>query len=68
MKRTAYAVFCYGDPSIGHMGCGRVFMTRDQYMQQMSRPDSTWRCPECNFEADFDDDNYEEIIEDEQSI
>lgn len=63
-RRTPYAVICYGDSSIGHHGCGRVYLTKEQYMQQMGRPDATWKCPQCGFEAGFDDANYEEWLSD----
>lgn len=57
---TPYATICTGDPDLGWKGCGRQYMTQQQYNQQMSRPDSTWRCVCCGMEAEWDDDNYEE--------
>lgn len=49
---------------LGHFpnsSCGRVDLDREQYNAQMMRPDSTWRCPNCQAEAEFDDTRYEDI-------
>lgn len=54
-------VICHGWPEIGHAGCGEVDLTKEQYMDQMMRPDSFWRCPNCLMEAEFNDDRYEEL-------
>jgi hypothetical protein len=51
---TQFAVLCPNHD--------QVFLTYAEYMSQMMRPDSTWRCPLCMFEADWDDDNYESHI------
>ena len=63
---TPYATHCVGDPSIGHGGCGQVFMTEEAYNRQMRAADSTWRCVQCGYEAMWDDDNYESYFEEEQ--
>lgn len=64
---TAYATICRGDPDINFKGCGQVFMTKEFYMAQLRRPDSTWRCARCGYEAWWDDDNYEKACDQEQS-
>lgn len=46
---TDYAVMC-------DEGCGLVFLTEQQYIHQMERPDSLWRCPKCGGGAEWDDD------------
>jgi hypothetical protein len=61
--RTPYAVFCDGPDYTIAPGCGLVYMTEQQYEAQMSRPDALWRCPRCNGDARFDDENYEESLE-----
>ena len=54
-KPFAY-VLCSGlDPAIGYTSCGVMPLTKAQYERQMDRPDSTWRCPKCGAEADYDD-------------
>lgn len=61
-KPTPYAVHCLGiDPTCGAGPCteGLVFLTLQEYKYQMSHPSNTWRCPRCNGDAEWDDDNYE---------
>lgn len=36
---------------------GSVELTRDQYMAQLERPDSLWRCPACGRAGQYDEDN-----------
>ena len=55
-KPTPYATNC-------RYGCGKVYMTREFYMRQMMAADSRWRCARCGEEASWDDDNYEEHME-----
>ena len=55
--RTAYAIRCWTH--------GQVFLTYAEYMGQMSRPDSRWECPHCREMASFDDQNYDEVMDQE---
>ena len=41
--------------------CGKQDITYHNYMMQMNRPNSFWRCPKCGDDCQFDDDRYEEI-------
>ncbi len=59
---TPYATVCRGDPEVGHGGCGVVYMTEEFYILQLDRPDSTWRCARCGYEARWDDDSYEKSL------
>jgi hypothetical protein len=52
---TPYAVTCRTH--------GRVFLTFEEYMAQMSAPHSLWACPDCGDTAYWDDDNYERHME-----
>lgn len=56
-------VVCQGiDYGVGfNPGCGKVDIDVKEYDRQMSRPDSTWRCPKCGAEAWFDDERFEEL-------
>ncbi len=57
---TPYSVICEGPYDLPDVaGCGHVFLTKQEYINQMNRPDSTWRCPHCGSEAAFDDVNFE---------
>ena len=58
-KPSPWAVICHGPWDMAGGGCGKVYLTEAEYMAQMSVPTKTWRCPECRYEADWDDDNYE---------
>ena len=60
-EKTPWAVICNGSPP-EFPGHGKVFLTEEEYREQMMRPDSTWRCPLCGEYAWWDDDNYEEYI------
>ena len=62
-SRTPYAVHCLGPWDMPGGGCGLVYLTEEQYNRQMARPDYKWRCPHCRYEADWSDDNYDEMIE-----
>ena len=55
---TPYAVYCMGhDYGVGiDPGCGLVFLTDEQYGQQLAMPNYTWRCSNCGHEASWDDD------------
>ena len=51
---SPYAISCY------HKGRPvRVFMTEEQYLRQLRRPNNLWVCPSCGETAWFDDTNYE---------
>lgn len=39
--------------------CGPQGLTEDQYDQQMASAWVTWRCPNCDGHAEWDDDRYE---------
>lgn len=52
--KTPYAVYCNG--YFDGMTCGLQFLSEDQYLAQLNRPDSTWRCPKCSADASWDDD------------
>ena len=53
--RTPYMVHC-----VEH---GGVYLSREEYRQQLIRANDTWRCPMCGRSASWDDDNYEEMME-----
>lgn len=62
-SRTPYAVNCYGDDDIAFRGHGLVYLTNEEYKQQMSNPNRTWMCPLCGFgETYWDDENFEEHL------
>lgn len=42
---------------------GKQGLTKDQYVKQLSRPDSLWTCPICSDNADWDDERYEAGLE-----
>jgi hypothetical protein len=39
-----------------------VPLTVDEYMKQLSRADSFWKCPLCGFVAEWNDENYDIFI------
>lgn len=41
---------------------GQVYLTEDEYVKQLERPNSYWRCPRCNMTATWDDANYERRV------
>lgn len=47
LYRTRWAVICQDH--------GTQCLEEDNYLAQLSRPDSTWRCPICRQEAEWDD-------------
>lgn len=51
---TPYAVIC---PTHG-----QVFLTETEYSQQLSRPNSLWKCP-CGEIGSWDDDNWEKYLD-----
>jgi len=53
---TPWAVRCYFcEPEGGHL----VYLDREEYIAQLSRPDSRWSCPRCGETAPWDDANYD---------
>jgi hypothetical protein len=44
---------------------GLVYLTHACYMRQMMRPDAMWRCPRCGEDARWDDNNYENRLQDQ---
>lgn len=54
-QKTPYAVDCEG-------GCGKSYLSEEEYDRQMSNIDARWKCPKCGGEAWFDDDNYEDSL------
>ena len=67
---TAWAVRCLAAHEMAPP-CNEgklIFLTYAEYMRQMNRPDSLWKCPYCGYEACWDDNNYEsfESVAEEQ--
>ena len=60
---TPWAVICEGPWDLPGYGCGKVFLTEAEYRAQMYAPNRTWRCPNCRYEAEWDDANYEAWID-----
>ena len=66
---TPYAVRCSGDTLDGvaqRAPCGIVYLEREGqhgYRWQMDKPNSGWYCPSCGSSATFQDDIYEEAME-----
>lgn len=56
--QTPYAVNCWGCN-----GGDLVYLTKEQYDEQMDRPQYGWRCPNCGQSAEWSDENYELMIE-----
>ena len=56
-------IICVRSGVDGCPPCGKVDITRGQYLRQIHDPDSTWFCPHCGGNAVFDDDRFEEIQE-----
>lgn len=52
--KTPWAIKC-----LNH---DKVFLTYEEYMFQLSRPDRFWECPICKDLAIWDDDNYENYL------
>ena len=46
-------------------GCGTQYLTREQYIAEMNKPDSRWSCPCCHGLANYDDEELERL-EDER--
>jgi hypothetical protein len=62
VPQPAYAALkCLGLGVEEMAPCGLVYIDESEYIRQMSRPDSTWRCPHCRGEAIFDEDTWDEL-------
>ena len=63
---TPHAVHCHGD-SVPEMGsCGIVYLRYEGqhgYKWQMNYPNRGWYCPNCGSTATFQDDIYEEALD-----
>lgn len=59
---TPYLIHCVLDEDFG--SCGKSsFLTKEQYNEQMARPDRGWQCPVCRcYPCDFDDVHYEKFM------
>ena len=42
---------------------GQVFLTRAEYSRQSGLVDRLWTCPRCGRKSNWDDDNYEEFLD-----
>jgi hypothetical protein len=66
MKHYQFGVICLGGHGNGIPACGIVELTPEQYMYQLSKPDSGWICPTCGGFAEWDDDSFETNPSDEE--
>jgi len=58
---TPWGVHCTGLLEGYECNGGRItYLTEQEYSMQLAAPNLRWRCPQCNAEAWWDDDNYEE--------
>lgn len=48
---TPWAVICFRH--------GKVYLTANEYENQMLQADDCWRCPLCGHVSAFDDENYD---------
>lgn len=68
-ERTPYAVVCNGIWDMPELGCcGLVYLTEEEYNKQLLASNKTWRCPICKYEADWNDENYEEMSRQKKKI
>jgi hypothetical protein len=63
--RTPWAVFCVGptsrwDDAERH---GLIYLTEQEYEAQLDDSDMVWVCPLCGSEANWNDENYEEMTQ-----
>lgn len=40
-----------------------VYLTEVEYLAQLDKPESGWKCPFCGLPAEWNDENYEEMIQ-----
>jgi hypothetical protein len=57
---TPWAVRCGG--LLEGYCCGLVYLTEEEYDAQLMAAFTTWRCPLCGAEADWDDWTYEKAM------
>ena len=59
-------VFCRGvDPTLAPP-CGKVGLSKEQYLDQLRCPSRFWMCPQCGGDAGFDDESFDEMHYSEQ--
>ena len=58
LELTPYAVICT-ENILGGPGCGKQYLTEEEYRRQLARPHKPWQCPSCGEQAEWDDANYE---------
>lgn len=39
-----------------------IYLTQAEYDRQLSNPNRHWKCPRCNHDALWDDENYEKFF------
>lgn len=61
--RTPYAVNCLGPYDIENAGHGLVYLTDEEYERQLLASGRGWRCPICRYDAEWSDDNFEQMTE-----
>lgn len=68
-NNTRAYVRCRGDSVPGHC-CGMVALTEDEYLKQLSRPDSLWCCPNCGSTAIYNDAESERVqgVNDDEAV
>lgn len=54
---TPYAILCK-TPT-----CGKVYLTEQEYLAQMSQPNLRWCCPVCDKVAEWDDETFEAYMQ-----
>jgi hypothetical protein len=57
-KPSAWAVFCFEH--------GLVYLTHNEYVEQMEAADSVWVCPICRRWARWSDENFEKWQEESE--
>ena len=60
IEPTPSATYCHD--------CGLVYMTREWYRAQMSRPHYKWVCARCGQTAEWDDETHEKWIEEQEML
>lgn len=45
---------------------GQVFLSRNEYMSQLSRANDRWFCPLCHETCEWDDNNYDKYQKEEE--